>query len=227
MTGNSVFVISPGGYVFERFWNQANWVYVRHNGLPSSPIVQVSTIKQGGTLFASTAEGILYQRIARGFSSPLYWKALPYKSSKFFQGGLTSGVDRNRIYFLDHRGKILVRLVKQHKWELGIPDANDAIWKGQKYQSYSLPVKRQDVLMKGVMVRRGSKMVDIAIIVSWEDLHGGLSFFIDTNGELWEYARWLHRYTWHGCIDKTTKFSPHPAAVVPDATAVGSFFPNY
>ena len=51
-----MFVISPGGYVFERFWNQANWVYVRHNGLPSSPIVQVSTIKQGGTLFASTAE---------------------------------------------------------------------------------------------------------------------------------------------------------------------------
>ena len=225
MTGNSVFVISPGGYVFERFWNQANWVYVRHNGLPSSPIVQVSTIKQGGTLFASTAEGILYQRIARGFSSPLYWKALPYKSSKFFQGGLTSGVDRNRIYFLDHRGKILVRLVKQHKWELGIPDANDAIWtKDEKHRSYSLPVKRQDVLMKGVVVRRGSKMVDIAIIVSWEDLHGGLSFFIDTNGELWEYARWLHRYTWHGCIDKTTKFSPHPAAVVPDATAVGSLF---
>ena len=77
MTGNSVFVISPGGYVFERFWNQANWVYVRHNGFTSSPIVQVSTIKQGGTLFASTAEGILCQRIARGFSSPLYWKALP------------------------------------------------------------------------------------------------------------------------------------------------------
>ena len=71
MTGNSVFVISPGGYVFERFWNQANWVYVRHNGLPSSPIVHLSTIKQGGTLFASTAEGILYQRIARGFSSPI------------------------------------------------------------------------------------------------------------------------------------------------------------
>ena len=32
-------------------------------------------------------------------------------------------------------------------------------------------------------------MVDIAIIVL-EDLHGDF-FFIDTNGELWEYARWF------------------------------------
>ena len=225
MADNSVFIVSPGGYVFERFWNQANWVYVRHGGLPNSPVIQVSTIRQGGTLFASTADGTLYQRIARGFSSPLVWKALPYKSSRFYHAGITSGTDRNRVYFLDHRGKIVVRLVKQHKWELGIPNSNTVVWtKDKRHRSYSLPVKEQDVLMKGVIVRRGGKMVDIAVIISWEELHDGLSFFLDTNGELWEYAAWLHRYTWHGTPDKNTKLSLHPAAVLPDSTAVGSLF---
>ena len=225
MAENSIFIISPGGLILERFWNQANWVYVQHSGLPDDPIVQVTTIVRGGTLFVSNTKGVIFQRMASGFSSPLIWKPVPHRGSKFFHGGVVSAVDPNEVYFLDHRGRLLLRLVQQQRWETAFKEAPVEMWvKDLKHRSYSLPLKSQNILFEGSTVTRGQRMIDLAVMISADDLTTGLFFALDVNSELWEYSTWLHRWTWHGYPEKGTSLRMQPAAVLPDSTAIGSLF---
>ena len=108
LLSTSIFSLSPSGSVFERFYNGANWVYVRHELPGPRRLIAVTAVASHGTIFVSDERGQLFQRISPGLDRPLAWKrVLPGHSIE--TGGVTGSDMRHgvRVFFVDSSHKIV------------------------------------------------------------------------------------------------------------------------
>jgi hypothetical protein len=115
----SVFSLSPGGTVFERFYNGAKWVYVRHELPGPRRLISVTTVASHGTIFVSDVRGQLFQRISPGLDRPLAWKRVLLGHS-IEAGGVTGTESRHgvRVFFVDHVHDIVAYSVHRRNWTL-------------------------------------------------------------------------------------------------------------
>jgi hypothetical protein len=119
LLATSVFSLSPGGAVFERFYNGAKWVYVRHELPGPRRLISVTTVASHGTIFVSDVRGQLFQRISPGLDRPLAWKRVLIGHSVEV-GGVTGTESTHgvRVFFVNHVHEIVTYSVHRRNWTL-------------------------------------------------------------------------------------------------------------